>query len=130
MIINLIAPEDRSKWKPIWKKCYKKWLSSPYEIRLWGDKEIDSLLKEDNNEFYHKLSECPNIYKYDYIRYLILDKVGGAYFDMDVEIIRDFIPLLNENRLYLYGGYSNTGVEPCIMVRGEKYPYYFFLRLV
>ena len=116
MIIHLIAPKIKDKWHPIWKKCYEIWLSSPYEIRLWEDKEIDSILKEDDIKFYNKLSECPNIYKYDYVRYLILEKYGGAYFDMDMEVKRDFITQLKPNRLYFSEGPSRMGIESSIMI--------------
>lgn len=126
MLIHLFAPKDRNKWKPIWNKCYKIWEESPHQIKLWDDKEIDNELKLDDPDFYNKLQECPPIYKYDYARYVIILKYGGAYFDLDIEVIRDFFPLLKNDRLYLYEGFASTGVEPAIIISTPGFPVHFF----
>ena len=116
MVIHLLAPKDQSKWPEIWHKCYNIWRSSPYKIKLWDDRDIDDLLKEDDKEFFNTLNLLPSIYKFDYVRYIILEKFGGAYFDMDVEIVKDFIPLLNLQKNYLMEGTGGTLVENSIMV--------------
>ena len=95
MIIHLLAPEDKNKWRPIWNKCYPSLQNLPYQIKIWNDKEIDNLIKQDNKDFYNTLNTLPLIYKVDYVRYIIMRDYGGVYIDMDVEVINNFIPLIN-----------------------------------
>ena len=117
MTIHLLAPKDKSKWNPIWHKCYSIWQQCPHEIKMWHDEDIDYLLKEDDIEFFKILNSLPSIYKFDYIRYILLEKFGGAYFDMDVEIIDpSFFNKLNENIIYLMEGTAGTYVENSIMI--------------
>ena len=54
MTIHLIAAgrlENPSDWPELWYHCYNIWKSSPYQIKLWGTKDIDTLLKEDDEDF-------------------------------------------------------------------------------
>lgn len=115
-IVNLIAPSDQNKWHPVWHKCYNIWKSSPYQIKLWSDEEIDEELNNDDPDFFQILQSCPPIYKWDYFRYLLLEKYGGIYFDMDIEIKRDFLSKLSKDIMYLAGGYCASGVEPSILI--------------
>ena len=117
MVIHLIAPKNQQLWHPIWHHCYNIWKSSPYEIKMWGDEDVDNLLKEDDEEFFKLIDTLPKIYKIDYVRYIILEKFGGAYFDMDVELYIDFIPSINPNKIYLMGSDSHEEtVQNSIMV--------------
>ena len=102
--IHLIGPKNKNEWKPVWKHCFNYWENSSYNIMLWTDEDIDAYLKKDDLHFFNQLNQLPRIYKYDYIRYVILRDIGGAYFDLDVEIVRDFLPLLDPNSVYLLGG--------------------------
>jgi hypothetical protein len=109
MIIHLLAPKDQSKWPKIWHHCHNIWKTSPYEIKMWNDEDIDQLLKEDDEEFFKDyLSNLKPIFKWDYVRPLILKKFGGAYFDMDVEIFFNFLPQLNPNIIYIVGGHTEV----------------------
>ena len=117
MIIHLIAPKDKTQWPNIWHHCYNIWKSSPHEIRMWHDEDIDQLLKEDDEEFYTILNTLPTIFKFDYVRYVILEKFGGAYFDMDVEVVDgSFLNKLHPGKVYLMEGTSGTYVENSIMI--------------
>lgn len=120
--IHLMAPKDKTKWHPIWHKCYSIWETSPYKIKLWYDEDIDTLLKEDNKEFFNILNTLDKIYKIDYVRYLILEKFGGAYFDMDVELFIDFLPSINPHKIYLMGADSNDEiVQNSIMISSKEH---------
>ena len=124
MTIHLIAAgdlENPNNWPKIWSKCYNIWKSSPYKIKLWGDKDINNLLIEDDEGFFKDyLSNLKPIFKWDYVRPLILKKFGGAYFDMDIEIFFDFLPQLNPNVVYIMGGHKEIDkkniVENSIMI--------------
>lgn len=104
MEIHLIAPKDKSQWRDVWRHCYKFWENSSYKINLWDDDRIDDLIREDDDNIFRILNQLPPIYKYDFVRYIFLEKFGGAYFDMDVEINIDFLPYLNTNTIYLSEG--------------------------
>ena len=117
-LIHLIAPKNRNKWHPIWEHCFKFWENSSYNIKLWNDEEdIDSLLQEDDYDFFSKLNSLDKIFKLDYVRYLILKKFGGAYFDMDVEINLDFLHLLDPKKIYIVQSHSlDEIVQNSIMI--------------
>jgi len=103
MLIHLSAPQDKSKWPDIWHQCYEYWIHSPYKIKLWNDKEIDLFLKKDDLEFFNLINKLPKICKLDYFRALVLEKYGGAYFDLDIEILLDFLPLVDPKKIYIMG---------------------------
>ena len=121
MTIHLIAPKQQSEWSEIWVKCYNIWKKSPYKIKLWSDSEdIDNLLKEDDEEFFNIINKLPKIYKIDYVRYLILEKFGGAYLDLDIEIVNNFINLLHPNVTYISEGTSGNYLENSIMISPKE----------
>ena len=129
MVIHLIAPKNKDKWSSIWHTCYEKWKSSPYKIKMWHDEDVDKLIKEDDEEFFKDyLSKLDPIYKWDYVRYIILEKFGGAYFDMDVEIIKDFIPLLHPKKVYIAEGEGNCLVSNHIMISPPDHYYWYNIK--
>ena len=117
MTLHFLAPENKDNWHPIWDKCFNTWVKSTHNLNVWTDKGIDKLLQEDDKEFYEEyLKKLNPIYKFDYVRYLILEKYGGAYIDMDIELVNDFFPLLDSNSIYLAEGTSGNYVENCMMI--------------
>lgn len=122
MTIHLLAPQDKSKWPELWHKCYNTISPLPYNIKIWSDEEIDKELFNDNKDFYNNfLNHLHPIYKWDYIRYLIFEKYGGAYLDMDVEIISNFFELLDLNKIYISEGHWNCSVSNHIIVSPINY---------
>jgi mannosyltransferase OCH1-like enzyme len=132
MTIHLIAAgklQNPKNWPKTWHRCYDIWKSSPYKIKLWGDKDIDNLLLEDDEDFFKDyLSKLDPIYKWDYVRYVILGKLGGAYFDLDVEIKINFIPLLNPETIYISEGEDNCLVSNHIIISPPNYQYWYNIR--
>lgn len=116
IVIHLISTLDRKEWHPLWEHCYQIWLTSPYSIKLWGIEEINKELINDDPNFLNILNTLPEIYKIDYVRYHILENYGGAYFDLDIEIVKDFLYMLNPNKIYLMGGRLNEYVSNSIMI--------------
>ena len=120
MIIHLIAAGkmgDFNNWPSIWKKCYDKFTKSQHDISIWDDKGIEKELREYDNEFYEEyLSKLDIIYQIDYVRYIILDKYGGAYFDLDVELMVDFLPLLHKKTTYFLEGSFGELISNAIMI--------------
>lgn len=64
-----------------WKKHHPTW-----EIRVWDRSAMDEFVQENFPEFveqYH--GYATDIQRTDFFRYLILDKLGGVYADLDIE---------------------------------------------
>jgi mannosyltransferase OCH1-like enzyme len=108
MLIHLIAPQNKDKWPEAWKHCFQYWKNSSYNIKFWNDEEdVDNILKKDDLDFFNLINQLPKQFKLDYVRPILLEKYGGMYIDMDIEIIFDFIPMLNKNINYIMGGHKN-----------------------
>lgn len=120
MNIHLIAAgkyKNRENWPSIWEQCYQSIEKLGYPIKIWDNQEIDNELISDDQEFYNEyLNKLDPIYKYDYVRYIILERYGGIYLDMDVEIKINFIPLLNPDKIYIAEGEFNCIVNNHIMI--------------
>jgi mannosyltransferase OCH1-like enzyme len=126
MTIHLIAAgkyENPENWPPIWHQCFESLIKSKHDINIWDTKGIKKLIKEEDAEFYNEyLNKLDIIYQIDYVRYIILKKYGGAYMDMDVELVRDFFPLLNPNIIYMMEGTAGTYVENSIIISPTQDP--------
>jgi mannosyltransferase OCH1-like enzyme len=122
IIVHLFAPKDKNKWHPVWKHCFEFWENSNYKFIIWDDESIDKLLQEDDSIFFEKINSLDKIFKLDYTRYLVLEKFGGAYFDMDVEIIMDFLPFLSPKSTYIVEASYQVDeiVQNSIMISPEK----------
>lgn len=69
-----------------YKECIRSFtrLHPYFEIRVWNEKDIDTLLnKVGQVKYFNSLSTFIN--KYNFIKYLILDVYGGWYIDLDIE---------------------------------------------
>lgn len=49
----------------------------------------------------------------DLLRLLALHKYGGIWIDMDILLLRDFKPILDQEYLYQWGGDTNFAVDGC-----------------
>jgi mannosyltransferase OCH1-like enzyme len=117
MTIHLISTISKHEWPPIWHKCYNIFQNLPYEVKLWNREDIVSLALKHNKEFYEEyLSKLDEIYLIDYVRYIILDKFGGAYFDLDVELIVDYLPMLDGKTTYFLEGGITSLISNAIMI--------------
>lgn len=129
MNIHLLAPKDKIKWHPIWFKCFNTIQKLNHQIKIWDDQEINKELISDDKEFYNEyLNKLHPIYKYDYIRYIILEQYGGIYLDMDVEVKTNFLQLLNPNKVYLAEGEDNCLVSNHIMASPPDHRFWFNIR--
>ena len=81
------------EFPPLFKKCIQSWKKNlpGWEFRLW-DK---TCLEEINEPWVHEAYEA-KVYSHasDYIRLYAVYKFGGFYLDCDVEVLKDFSPLL------------------------------------
>ena len=86
-IIHQLGPSDKSRWHPVWLRCYGSWQeqhSSDYTIKLWSDEEADDIVKTSYSEYLDVYKAFPfNICRIDFVRFCILHKFGGLYADLD-----------------------------------------------
>lgn len=105
------------------KKCINSWKKElpDWEFRLWDKNcltEIDCVWV---NEAYKAKAYA---HASDYIRLYAVYKYGGFYFDSDVEVIKDFSPLLSNP--YVFGMERGTGKIEAATFGAE--PYNSFIR--
>lgn len=100
------------KWLSFQQKVRQ--LHPDWEYRLWTDKDNMNFVEDNYPEFLNIFSSYPkNIMRADVIRYLIMNKIGGLYLDLDYEMIKPFdfqnesivLPL---NRSREFGDNCNT----------------------
>lgn len=100
------------------KKCLESWKKylPEYEIIRWDENSFNL----NECEFVKRAYETKNYaFVADYVRVSALNKMGGIYFDTDMEVIKDFHQIMEENDSFL--GVEDTGNVNCA-VWYEKYP--------
>ncbi len=82
-----------AKKSPVIKKCIASWKKyfSDWEIIEWNESNFDV-----NCNIYVRQAYAAKKWAFvsDYVRFYILEKFGGLYFDTDVEVIRPFDDIL------------------------------------
>jgi len=72
-----------------------------YEHKLWENEEIDELIATEYPEYLQLFEDFTQpIQRVDFARYCILHRHGGIYLDLDVKIIQDPTPLLENPYLF------------------------------
>lgn len=96
---NQHIPEHLKTYVDSWKKVY----GSSHVFMFWDDNTIDTFIKENYANMYkHYANLSKPIMKSDFARYAILYKFGGVYADLDMELFKDFYPLLSKFDTSLY----------------------------
>ncbi len=73
-----------------WKRDYPDW-----EYILWNDKMMNDFINENYPQYVEIYNSFPyDVQRWDAIRYLIMDKMGGMYVDCDYESIEPMNELL------------------------------------
>ena len=85
----------KTKYPPIVQKCVDSWKQKlpDYQIMVWNE----DTFKIDNYRFC-KLAYAEKKWAFvcDYARLVVLKEYGGVYMDTDLEVIKDFSPLLEQ----------------------------------
>ena len=99
-IIHQIAPNDQSRWHPLWKECRYSWTSvfDDFQFNKWNDdSDIDKLIASIFPQFIDLYRKIPlHIIKIDFAKLCILYNYGGIYADMDMYCFKNFYNHLNE----------------------------------
>lgn len=98
-------------YPPLVEKCIASWkkIMPDYEIVLWDLKKLG----EGHPQWVTQAYEAKKYaFAADYIRLYAVYTEGGIYLDSDVEIIKPFDPLLENNSFI---GFESTGdIEPAV----------------
>lgn len=113
--IHLLFEEEQLS-NPIWKSCYNSMKKIYNNFEIWN---LDRIKKEFN-----LYSEYSKIQTIDAARYHILYRYAGAVIDMDVKILKDFTPYINEDKLNIITSYDKMYfLEPAFMyVKKKNHP--------
>lgn len=85
-------PEMFEKLGQTWKRDYPDW-----QYEFWNNARMNKFVKEHYPQYWYVYCKFPyNVQRWDAIRYLILDKMGGMYVDFDYESIRSMEDLLED----------------------------------
>jgi mannosyltransferase OCH1-like enzyme len=77
------------KWREYQKRVQE--LHPDWTYRLWTDEDNLAFVKAEYPDFLDVFLKLPkNIMRADVIRYLILNKLGGLYMDLDYEMLKPF----------------------------------------
>lgn len=82
-------PDINEKYIKNWQK-----MCPEYEIKFWNEENFDFSSCQYAQEAYKAKKYA---YVSDYIRTKVLDEYGGIYLDTDVEVVKNFDTLLNED---------------------------------
>lgn len=81
-----------------------------YEIKLWTDSDIMSLIKENYPDFFNIYTSAKTgVQRGDISRIIIIYHFGGIYIDLDVLVMRDFAELLDMTSNKFYVSYEPSG---------------------
>lgn len=93
-------------YPPLVRRCIDSWHEKmpDWEFRLWDKSCLDEIDEHWVHEAYNA-----KVYSHaaDYIRLYAVYKYGGFYFDSDVEVLKDFLPMTVND--YVLGWESGTG---------------------
>lgn len=127
-IIHHIAPEDKSKWHPIWKRCYPSWEKHfpEFEHKLWNDQnDIDNFVRDYYPQYYDMYMEFPaHIMKIDFVRFCLLHYYGGIYADMDMFCYQNFYDELTHSLHIIEAPYGDEFLESSLMISKPKHQFW------
>lgn len=134
-IIHFIAPEDHSRWHPIWHRCFESWQKQfpDFEIKLWYDdnRNIEQLIETHYPQYLSVFRAFPyDVMRWNFSRFILLYHYGGIYADMDVFCYQNFYNQLKDNDLFLIENVLSETVtgsfpfEICLMASNQSHPYF------
>ena len=93
------------------KECMETWKEKlpDYEFILWNFDRFD---KNSSIWVQQAFDNKKYAFAADYIRLFAIYNYGGIYMDMDIEVLKDFESLLNQNLMIAYENPEKTGKIP------------------
>lgn len=94
--IDEALPKHFKELGETWKRDYPEW-----QYYLWNNQSMNDFIKKYYPQYWDIYNKFPyNIQRWDAVRYLILDKIGGMYVDFDYESIEPMNNLLKDKTCY------------------------------
>jgi mannosyltransferase OCH1-like enzyme len=119
-IIHHIAPKNKSRWHPIWDRCYPSWREhfTDFKHILWEDQdEINKFVHDYYPQYYKMFMEFPaHIMRIDFIRFCLLHHYGGIYSDMDMFCYKNFYNELTHTLHIIEAPYGDEFLESSLMM--------------
>lgn len=107
-------PENYISFSQKWKNENKDYLHI-----LWNGYTMDKFIKENYKDYYDLYISFPKwIYRCDMFRYIILNKYGGVYLDMDFVCVKS-LPIWDQKLILFSDCKPNIkfcGINNCILV--------------
>lgn len=107
-----------SPFPPIVQKCVDSWKSKcpDYNIAIWNEDSFDL----NSNVFVMEAARAKKwAFVSDYVRLYVLYNYGGVYIDSDVEVLKNFDELLEDE--HVVTGYSNASWIPAGFMAAEPH---------
>lgn len=94
-IIHHTAPDDRSRWGPLWEECLDSWYNhfptNEFTHMFWSDDDLNDLARDSFQPYWEMYQSFPfHIMRIDIARYMMLHKFGGIFADMDYYCYKNF----------------------------------------
>lgn len=127
-IIHHIAPKDKSRWHPMWERCYPTWKEhfSDSEHKMWNDEEgIDDFVRDTYPQYWQLYSDFPaHIMKIDFVRFCLLHHFGGIYSDMDMFCYKNFYNELDTPLHIVEAPYGEEFLESSLMISEPNHEFW------
>lgn len=110
-----------------WKRDYPEW-----EYEFWDNDRMNQFIQDFYPQYQEAYNKFPhNIQRWDAVRYLILDKMGGIYVDFDYESIKPLNEVLKEKTCcfasepieHLAIFERNTYINNALMASAPEHPF-------
>lgn len=90
--INEPLPKHFSILGETWKRDYPSW-----KYQFWDNKRMNSFILKYYPQYWKTYNSFPyDVQRWDAIRYLILDRIGGMYVDFDYESLEPIDKLIKD----------------------------------
>lgn len=90
--------EPSRRYQAVVRRLHPGW-----EYRFWTDADNDAFVRAEYPDFHATFVGLPKgIMRADVIRYLLMDKLGGLYLDLDYEMLRPLDDLLHHGCVLPY----------------------------
>ncbi len=100
-------------------KCLKSWKKHmpDWQIVEWNESNLDMDACAYCKEAYNSKKYA---FASDFLRFSILEKYGGLYLDVDVEMKKSLQPLLDANEAFTGFEYTNLTINPGLILYAKK----------
>ena len=125
-IIHHIAPADKTKWHPVWDKCYPTWLKHypNFEHILWDDEQsLDLLVGSSFPHYYADFEGLKHIQKIDIAKMVMIYEKGGLYADMDYYCKSNFFDDFKNKVIVSGSPHHNEKIQNGLIAAEARHPF-------